>query len=73
MDVDPKKLRQIREAAFLTQVELSLKADLTEMTVSRLERGIGKARIRTVRRLADALGTAPASLLATSEEKGQRS
>lgn len=55
MDIAPQKLRRARETAFLTQVELGHEADVTEMTISRLGLGLGRARFRTVRKLAAAL------------------
>jgi transcriptional regulator with XRE-family HTH domain len=62
--VEVPNLRPLREAAFLTQVELAEKVDLSPSTVNRLEMGRHKARIATVRKLAAALGVEPAALLA---------
>lgn len=58
-----RNLRQLREAAFLTQAELAQKAGLTEATVSRIEHGHHEPRISTVRRLATALGVHPRELV----------
>lgn len=49
-------LRLVREQALLTQRELAARASLTQATVQRIESGATRARISTVRRLAEALG-----------------
>ncbi len=58
-----------RERVLLTQRELAAKAGLTQATVQRIETGATKARISTVRKLAEALGV-PASELAERGEAG---
>lgn len=55
-------LRQARERRLLTQVELAGRASMTAATISRIETGMTKARISTVRRLAEALDVDPAEL-----------
>jgi len=55
-------LRQARERRLLTQAELAGRASMTAATISRIETGMTKARISTVRRLAEALDVDPAEL-----------
>jgi transcriptional regulator with XRE-family HTH domain len=56
--------RRIRQAAQLTQMEVSNRCGLDMTEISRLERGIKDPRLSTVVRLAHGLGVAPAELLA---------
>lgn len=60
------RLRAVRERAALTQRELALKAGITPVQISRLERGEDAPRPPTVRKLAEALGVAPADLMEPS-------
>lgn len=62
--VDGEKLRQLREARFLSHRDLAKKADVSPTTVLNLEAGKVEAQRRTVRKLAEALGVAPAELVA---------
>ncbi len=57
------KLREARERAFLTQEELVERTGLTKASISRIENGLHEPRIKTVRKLAEALGVDPASLI----------
>jgi excisionase family DNA binding protein len=54
-----KRLRTLREAAGLTQLQLAATSGLTHEAISRLERGQRAASAETVRQLAQALGVAP--------------
>ena len=63
MDIDGASLRALREGRFVTQAELAARTGVTEATISRLERGVQRARISTVRKLAAGLGVEPAALL----------
>jgi transcriptional regulator with XRE-family HTH domain len=56
-------LRQARQRSGLTQRELSELADVGKDTVSELEAGRRGAYPRTIRRLAEALGTKIADLM----------
>ena len=56
------KLREIREKQFLTQVELADKAQISEITLNRLEKGRQKPRFMTIRKLAKALGVEPGEI-----------
>lgn len=58
------RLREVREAKFITQRELAARTGLTPETISRLERGTNPPLITTVRRLAEALGVEPQELIA---------
>ncbi len=58
------RLRQAREAAQLTQLELADCSGLTHEAISNLELGRRAPRATTVRALARALGIAPANFLA---------
>jgi len=55
-------LKELRENAFLSQMEMAEKAGLSKRTVNRLERGLEKPRFRTIRKLAAALGVEPADI-----------
>jgi DNA-binding XRE family transcriptional regulator len=56
------RLRAVRIARLLTQQELARAAGVGFTTVNRLERGDTPAELRTVRKLAAALGVEPAAL-----------
>jgi transcriptional regulator with XRE-family HTH domain len=56
-------LRAARLRRLLTQRELAATAGLTQATVQRIETGQQRARISTVRRLAEALGVDPRELI----------
>lgn len=55
-------VRELREQRYLTLAELAERAGLSEAHLSRLERGQHRARISTVRRLAQALGVEPSAI-----------
>ena len=57
------KLREIRESRFLTQRELSKRANVGLSTIVRLERGYQSPTFQTVKKLADALGIHPSQLV----------
>ena len=56
------RLRAVRIARLLTQRELAAASGVSFTTVNRLERGDVPAELRTVRKLATALGVEPAAL-----------
>jgi transcriptional regulator with XRE-family HTH domain len=64
--VDGNKLRELREAAFLSRAELGAKTGLHPDHIGRLERGDwkGGTRIDNIRKLAEALDVGPRDLLA---------
>ena len=65
--MDLPNLRSWRLRRFLTQRELAAKAGVTKATVHRIESGAARARISTVRKLADALSVAPQQLISPSK------
>ena len=70
MDLNPDRLRKARQRRMLTQAELAQRAGTTEATVNRLENGLQRPRISTVRRLAEALGVPPEDLIEWGAEEG---
>jgi transcriptional regulator with XRE-family HTH domain len=58
-----KRLKKLREARLLTQVELAQRAGVSEATVVRLELGQHPPRFATIKKLATALGVEPAELM----------
>jgi transcriptional regulator with XRE-family HTH domain len=67
-------LREARQRRLLTQVELANLVGMTTATISRIETGATKARISTVRKIAEALEMDPTELLvsANSPQSGQQ-
>jgi transcriptional regulator with XRE-family HTH domain len=57
------KLAEVRQRKLLSQAELAERAGVSKNTIHRLENGISEAQGRTIRKLADALGVAPAQLI----------
>ena len=57
------KLRRLRDAAELTQMELSNRTGLDMAEISRLERGLRDPRLTTIVRLAAGLDVDPAELV----------
>jgi predicted transcriptional regulator len=56
-DVRAYRLRELREAAELTQVELAARLDISQNRVSRIEGGdLERSQIDTLRRYVEALG-----------------
>ena len=76
-----QRLRMVREAAGLTQLELSAQAGITHEAISALEHGKRAALAPTVQQLSQALGVAPTHFvddtplgltLLSTEEVGRR-
>lgn len=63
-----RRLRQERTAAGLSQEDLARLAEVTSMTVSRIERGIHWPSRATLESLARALGVPASQLLASGGE-----
>jgi transcriptional regulator with XRE-family HTH domain len=66
--VDPRErfsanLRELREAAGMTQMQLSNACGLHMTEISRLERGERNPRLTTIVQLAGGLGVSPRALL----------
>ena len=63
MRIEPRRLRALRLAKFFSLRDLAEQADLNYMTIHRLEQGKQQATLRTIRRLAQALGVEPSQLV----------
>ena len=61
--VDGEKLKQLREAQFLSHRDLAREAGVSPTTVLNLEAGRVEAQRRTIRKLAQALEVDPAELV----------
>ena len=56
------RIREERESAGLTQLELANKIGITPQAVSQYERGIKNTKITTIYKFADAIGVSPSKL-----------
>lgn len=65
--LDPSKLREARERADMTQVDLAVAAKVSPATVHRIEAGRQRPRFRIVVRLARALDVDEGDLLHSSD------
>ena len=73
MEVDVTKMKKLREEKVLSQRELASMAELTQMTVWRIENGYRDARPQTIRKLARVLGVEPKELVKREgERRGHR-
>jgi len=63
MQVDGKRLRQLRREQALSQRDLSRMTSIAHDSISQLETGKREAQPRTIRKLASALGVAPRELM----------
>jgi transcriptional regulator with XRE-family HTH domain len=61
--VEGEKVRTARERAFLSKRELAQRAGLDRSTIGRIEDGVSEVYPRTIRKIAEALSTDPASLV----------
>ena len=71
MQLKPSPLREARLRRMLTQAERAELAGTTEATVNRLEQGLQRPRISTVRKLAVALGVDVTDLMADDWPEGR--
>ncbi len=67
MQVDVRKLKNLREEQVLSQRELARMAGLTPATVWRLENGYKEARPQTIRKIAGVLGVESKELVLRRE------
>lgn len=67
METFGRRVRRLREARYLSQAELAVKAGISKNTLNRIETEKAGAIPRTIRRLAAALDVEP-SALASMEE-----
>jgi transcriptional regulator with XRE-family HTH domain len=58
-----QQVRSLRNDRGLSQEQLAAKANVTHATVSRIERGAHEGTMRTIRKLAKALGVKPQQLI----------
>jgi transcriptional regulator with XRE-family HTH domain len=58
-----ERIRELRKERGLSQVKLAVMADMDPATLNRLERGTGNPNLKTLERVADALGVEVAALL----------
>jgi transcriptional regulator with XRE-family HTH domain len=63
VEIDSRKLKQLREDQALSIRELAGMAGLSATTVWHLERGESAAHPRTIRKLSQALGVTPRDLI----------
>ncbi len=62
LSLDPNSLRRLRLERALTQSELAQQAELHFTTLSRIENGIQRANVSSIRRLATALNVEVAAI-----------
>src|SRR5215212_9659002 len=55
-EVQMERIRQLRKERGLSQAKLAVMADMDPATLNRLERGSGNPNLKTLERVADALG-----------------
>ena len=67
METFGERVRRAREARYLSQAELAVKAGISKNTLNRIETGKAGAIPRTVRQLAEALGVKPEELATMRE------
>lgn len=63
------KVRDLRKAAGMTQIELSLAADVPQSTISHLENGSSNATLETLQKVSAALNIPPHLIFEASEEQ----
>ena len=65
-----RAVRQCREKLEISQEDLGFEADLDRTYISGIERGVRNPTLKTIRRIAKALGTRPSRLIGMAEEEG---
>src|SRR5829696_3994326 len=55
-EVQMERIRQLRKEQGLSQAKLAVMADMDPATLNRLERGTGNPNLKTLERVAEALG-----------------
>ena len=63
VQIDGKRLRQLRRESALSQQALERMTGITQSTISNLELGNRPARLSTIRKLAEALSVEPKELM----------
>ena len=69
--IDPKTLRQLREAMSWSKRQLAERSDLSGATIAKLEKAEKSINARTVTKLAEALEIAPEDLLFRQTERSK--
>jgi transcriptional regulator with XRE-family HTH domain len=64
-----ERIRQLRNEKGLSQAKLAVMADMDPATLNRLERGTGNPNLKTLARVADALGVEVADLFPKAERR----
>jgi transcriptional regulator with XRE-family HTH domain len=64
-----ERIRQLRNEKGLSQAKLAVMADMDPATLNRLERGTGNPNLKTLERVADALGVEVADLFPKAERR----
>jgi transcriptional regulator with XRE-family HTH domain len=67
-----QRIRRLRDACYLSQAELALKADISRTVLSRVENDQAVPIQRTVRKLAEALGVDPHDIAQPSDLRSRR-
>jgi transcriptional regulator with XRE-family HTH domain len=67
-----QRIRRLRDARYLSQAELALKAGMSRTVLGRLENDQAVPIQRTVRKLAEALGVDPHEIAQPSELRARR-
>ncbi len=57
------RLREVRERKLLRQEDLAERTGITLSTISRLENGLQRPRVTTIKKLAEGLGVPPEDLI----------
>ena len=64
-----ERIRQLRKERGLSQVKLAVMADMDPATLNRLERGTGNPNLKTLERVADALGVEVADFFPKAQRR----
>jgi len=67
-----ERIRELRREQGLSQVKLAVKADMDPATLNRIEQGKGNPNLRTLERIADALGVEVVDLLGKASGRSSR-
>jgi transcriptional regulator with XRE-family HTH domain len=68
-EVQMERIRQLRKERNLSQAKLAVMADMDPATLNRLERGTGNPNLKTLERVADALGVEVADFFPKAQRR----
>jgi len=71
-EVQMERIRQLRKERGLSQAKLAVMADMDPATLNRLERGAGNPNLKTLERVADALGVEVADFFPKAPGRSSR-